>query len=101
MRPAVGTRVPQFQFRLARGLSIGPAALKHLWSVASGCEDVTVSREPTNANEERSGHRYSLWAPPHRFDLAIVEDRLRATLEARFPKGGVTLFRLDGVPRAK
>ncbi|MGN6521539.1 MAG: hypothetical protein ACTHK2_19205 [Dokdonella sp.] len=102
MRPAfANARVLQFQFRLARGLSIGPTALKHLWSAACGCGDVAVSREPTRTDEERSGHRYSLWAPPHRFDPAVVEDRLRATLEARFSKGGVMLFRLDSVPRVK
>lgn len=93
--------VPQFQFRLARGLSIGPVALKRLWSAACGCSDVTVSRELTRANEDRSGYRYSLWGPPHRFDLALVEGRLRTTLEASFPKGSVMLFRLDGVPRLK
>lgn len=102
MRAAgANARVLQFQFRLAHGLSIGSAALKHLWSAACGCGDVSVSREPTRADEERSGHRYSLWAPPHRFDPAIVEDRLRATLEARFSTGRVMLFRLDSVPRLK
>jgi hypothetical protein len=97
----MNAHVPQFQFRLARGLSIGPVALKRLWSAACGCSDVTVSREQTRPNEDRSGHRYSLWGPPNRFDLATVEARLLTTLEARFPGVRITLFRLDSVPRPK
>lgn len=97
----MNAHVPQFQFRLRHGSSIGPVALKRLWSAACGCDDVTVSREPARAASDRTGYRYSLWGPPHRFDLVAVEARLQLTLRARFPEAHVMLFRLDSVPRPK
>ncbi|HEY6941639.1 hypothetical protein [Dokdonella sp.] len=63
---------------------------------------MTVSREATRGrNEGAVGYRYSLSGPPDRFDLAAVEARLLAILEARFPGTRISLFRLDGVPRPK
>lgn len=85
-------QVPQFRFRLRHDVSIGPIALKRLWAVACGSEDVTVLREATRTVNGDSTYRYCLCAPPRVFDLARVEARLLKHLQARFPADHVRLF---------
>lgn len=92
MKPQPRAQVPHFRFRLRHDLSIGPAALKRLWSAACGDENVTVSREPTRTASGDSTYRYCLCGPPHLFDLAHVEARLRTSLQATFPADHVRLF---------
>src|ERR1700752_3732048 len=38
-RSTVSSKVPLFQFRLRNGMSIGPVALRRIWSTASGSSE--------------------------------------------------------------
>lgn len=95
MKPQPQAHVPHFWFRLRHDLSIGPAALKRLWSVACGDENVTVSREPERTTLGDSTYRYCLCGPPRLFHLARVEARLLQTLQSLFPADHVKLFRSE------
>jgi len=99
MKGTTRAQVPHFQFRLRHGVSIGPTALKRLWSAACGCDDVSVLREADRGSYGGSSYRYCLCGPPQLFDLAQVELRLQDTLQAMFPAERVLLFRLESASR--
>jgi hypothetical protein len=88
------THIPLFQFRLSSGQSIGPQALRRLWSTACRTEDVTVSREIRKVGYGRQGHVYSLCGSPKMPDLPDIEVRLRNLLQANASSATVTLTRL-------
>jgi hypothetical protein len=69
-----------FRFRLSEGQSIGPAALRKLWSTACGSNDVKVSRVASGPGYGAQSHTYSLCAPAKTANLATVEVRLRRLL---------------------
>lgn len=93
-RAATPTRVPLFQFRLRNGISIGPKALRRIWTTASGSSDVTVARELRRIGTERMDHVYSLSGPPNLLDLPTVETRLRQLLQDALTQPYIELRRL-------
>jgi hypothetical protein len=93
-RAAMQTQVPLFQFRLRNGMSIGPTALRRIWTTASGLNDVTVSRELRRIGTERTDHVYSLSGPANMFDLPMVETKLRNLLQAALIQPYIELRRL-------
>ena len=90
----MSNHIPLFQFRLSSGQSIGPRALRRLWSTACSSEDVTVSREVRKVGYGRQGHVYSLCGPARMADIANVEARLRSLLQENASSATVTLTRL-------
>jgi len=73
--------VTLFRVMLRNGQSIGPIALRRLWSTACGSDDVTVSREAREvAFGAAQSHSYSLCGSPKTANLQHVEARLRRML---------------------
>lgn len=68
--------VPLFLFRLSNGQSIGPAALRRLWSNACGTEDVVVSRQTRDSGHGAPIHTYTLSGPTN-VNVLNIEGRLR------------------------
>lgn len=68
-----------FRFTLGNDQSIGPAALKRLWSRACETPDVSVGRSQGLRSTDKP--TYSLYAPQHLADLPQIELRLRRILE--------------------
>jgi hypothetical protein len=91
---AMSDPIPLFQFRLRNGMSIGPVALRRIWSTASQSQHVTVSRELRRLGNQQSGHVYSLNGPPNLCDLSTIEIRLRNLLNDVLPEVHVVLIRL-------
>jgi hypothetical protein len=87
-------QIPLFQFRLRNGMSIGPNALKNIWSSASGSGDVTVSRELRRMGNQRSDHVYSLSGPANLLDLPSIETKLRHLLQTAMATAHIELTRL-------
>ncbi|MFC4821357.1 hypothetical protein ACFO6Q_13565 [Dokdonella ginsengisoli] len=86
---------PVFQFRLWDGHSIGPAALKRMWSAACDDEKVSVSR--TWVGTSHSGvpkYLYCLHPPSLVFNRTLAESRMILYLRARYPSMPVVLQRL-------
>jgi hypothetical protein len=81
-----------FSFRLTGAQSIGPAALRELWSAACESDNVRVSRV-SQGNGGRM-HTYSLCAPPKTANLAAIEMRLRRLLDGALPNAAITLISL-------
>lgn len=74
-------QIALFTFTLSNAESIGPAALRELWTRASGTSDVGVGRrDPHGGRRDRP--IYTLYAPQGLGDLRDVEARLRQLLEA-------------------
>lgn len=73
-------QIAMFTFTLGRDESIGPHALRRLWSQASGTGDIGVSRKEP-AEGQRNRPIYTLYAPQQLGDLRVVEARLRHMLE--------------------
>jgi len=69
-----------FRFKLGKGESIGPAALRTLWERASQCTNVSVGRQSIGADGAKP--IYSLYASQPLGDLSQVERRLLDLLEA-------------------
>jgi hypothetical protein len=65
-----------FKFSLGSGQSIGPAALRTLWSRACESNDISVSRQTYRAGSSTK-NTYLLHASPRLRDLSLVEARLR------------------------
>lgn len=80
-----------FRFRLSGGHSIGPAALRRLWSVACESDEVNVSRVTSNSGFGDIGHTYSLCGPPRILNLAAIETRLRRMLTEKLPSATINL----------
>ena len=74
-------QIALFTFTLGNNESIGPDALKALWTRATGTTNVSVSRQPpSNPNRDRPT---STWYAPQTLEnLREVELRLRRMLEA-------------------
>ena len=68
--------VPLFLFRLNNGQSIGPSALRRLWSDACGTDDVLVSRETRESGPGAPIHTYTLSGPAN-VNVLNIEGRLR------------------------
>jgi len=68
--------VPLFLFRLSNGQSIGPSALRRLWSTACGTSDVVVSRETRESGQGAPIHTYTLCGPTN-VNVMSIETRLR------------------------
>ena len=83
-----------FRFRLSDKQTIGPAALRELWSAACRSDDVKVSRVPSGAGYGDRGYAYSLWAAPNTSDLRIVETRLQQLLRETMPTATIKLTNL-------
>lgn len=76
--------VPLFKFNLGNGQSIGPSALRTLWSRACESRDVSVSRQAARTGGTRN--TYLLHASPRLKDLPSIEARLRLLMdESRLP----------------
>ena len=73
-------QIALFTFTLGSAESIGPQALRRLWSIASGTANVSVGRKETHWDK---GNRpvYTLYAPQSLGNLRDVELRLRRALE--------------------
>ena len=82
---------PIFRLRLYNGLSIGPVALKCLWSTAMGSEDVGVARD---VQTNLGATTYFVSAPTMPRDVASVEIRLRELLQRRLSAAHIQLVRL-------
>ena len=93
-RTTMSTQVPLFQFRLRNGASIGPTALRRIWTTASGSTEVTVARELRRIGTERTDHVYSLSGPANLYDLPTVETRLRDLLQDALVQTYIDLKRL-------
>jgi hypothetical protein len=83
-----------FRFRLSASQSIGPAALRKLWSTACGSKDVNVCRVTSGLGYGDTGRSYSLWAPPNTANLLTIETRLRQSLADTFPSAAINLTSL-------
>jgi hypothetical protein len=83
--------IPLFRFRLGTGQSIGPTALRRLWSTACGSDDVNVTRETRDAGYGEQSHTYSLCGPSNTANLANIEARLRRLLAATALTATITL----------
>jgi hypothetical protein len=68
--------VALFKFNLSSGQSIGPTALRTLWSRACESTDISVSRQTYRAGSNTK-NTYLLHASPRLKDLSLVEARLR------------------------
>ncbi|MGA9421087.1 MAG: hypothetical protein WBW61_01930 [Rhodanobacteraceae bacterium] len=87
-------RVSLFNLRFSDGRTIGPEALRRLWSEACGSRDVAVSRT-TFESAGRPGHRiYTLSGPRSMAGLDAVELRLRTLMRDRVAGSVVKLTRL-------
>jgi len=69
-----------FQFRLSSSQSIGPRALRRLWSRACQSADVSVQREIRTLGFGKSVPTYALCGPSRLDDLPVIEARLRHLL---------------------
>ncbi|MBO9664015.1 hypothetical protein [Dokdonella sp.] len=86
---------PVFQFRLWDGHSIGPDALKRMWSAACDHEKVVVSRTWVGTNHSGNPeYLYSLYPPTLVFNRTLAESRMVLFLRARYPSMPVVLQRL-------
>jgi len=73
-------QIALFTFTLGNTESIGPAALRALWTRAAGISDVSVSRKaPDGSHRDRP--TYMLYAPQSLGNLRDVELRMRRLLE--------------------
>lgn len=70
-----------FVLRLGLGQSIGPIALRSIWTTACDSPDVGVSRRTQNDAGYGIRPCYGLWAG-HDFNRISTERRLRAMLDA-------------------
>jgi len=61
---------------LSNGQSIGPSALRNLWSTACGTDDVVVSRNTREAANSAPVHTYTLCGPASA-NVLNIESRLR------------------------
>jgi len=75
----VSRHIPLFSFRLIDGQSIGPNALRTLWSTACGTDDVAVSRKTREAANSAPIHTYTLCGPASA-NVSNIETRLRRLL---------------------
>jgi hypothetical protein len=82
--------VPLFLFRLSNGQSIGPSALRRLWSTACGTDDVVVSRETREGGHGAPIHTYTLCGPASA-NLPNIEARLRRLLAETALTATITL----------
>lgn len=86
--------IPLFNLRLGDGRTIGPKALRRIWSEASGSQDVEVSRT-TFHSVGRPDHRlYTLSGPRSMHGLDAIESRLRSLMRERTAGSMMTLTRL-------
>lgn len=83
-----------FRFRLGKGQSIGPSALRKLWVEACGSEDVSVSRVTSNFGTGSEEHTYSLCGSPIIGNLAMVEARMQTLLAKLSPTAAIRLTSL-------
>ena len=73
-------QIAMFTFTLGTTESIGPTALRALWTRATGTGNVSVGRRsPLGGFRDRP--TYTLYAPQQLADLRMVEARLRQMLE--------------------
>jgi hypothetical protein len=82
-----------FHLRLNKGQSIGPSALRKLWSTACGSDDVSVSRTTYGSDYGGAGNTYSLYGPPGIANLQGIETRLRQIF-AEMSSGTISLTSL-------
>ena len=82
-------QIALFSFRLGGGQSIGPAALRRLWSFACESDNVRVSRTPPTQGGRV--HTYALCASPKTANLPAIEMRLRRLLEESLPNAAISL----------
>jgi hypothetical protein len=94
LQPYMSNHVVMFRFRLSDRQTIGPAALRELWSAACCSNDVKVSRVASGASYGDRGYAYSLWAAPNTPDLRIVETRLQRLLVETMPTATIKLTNL-------
>ena len=73
-------QIAMFTFTLGNTESIGPAALRTLWTRATGIANVSVSRKSPHGSY-RDRPTYMLYAPQSLGNLRDVELRLRKLLE--------------------
>jgi hypothetical protein len=87
----MANHVPLFRFRLSNGQSIGPLALRRLWSSACGSDDINVTRETRDAGHGTQSHTYSLCGPAKIANLPTIEARLRRLLDEMALTATITL----------
>lgn len=81
--------VALFKFHLSSGQSIGPSALRTLWSRACHSPDISVSRQ-THRNGFNAKDTYLLHGSPRLKDLPQVEARLRSLMSESGLAGTLT-----------
>lgn len=86
--------LPIFRLSLRNGASIGPALLKRLWALATGSEQVSVSRDTARPSHASVHDMYIVSAPSVPGDVATVETNLRRLLQERLLAAHVELTRL-------
>jgi hypothetical protein len=85
--------IAHFQFCLPLGAGIGPSPLRGIWSEASGCDEVGISRA---AQWRSPGFVYTLSAPANMDNPAAVEEKLRLLLSAHLGGELRAFARLSG-----
>jgi len=90
----VKSMVPIFRLRLRNGASIGPTLLKRLWSLAAGCEDVSVARDAVRPGHASIHHTYVVSAHSAPADVATVESNLRRLLQDQLSSAHIEVTRL-------
>jgi hypothetical protein len=90
-RQGMSHQIALFRFRLSKGQSIGPSALRKLWSDACGSKDVDVSRESSDYGSGDRGFTYSLCGSPRTPNMHDVERRLRSSLAVALPGATINL----------
>ena len=73
-------QIAMFTFTLGNTESIGPVALRALWTQATGSANVSVARKPPMGGF-RDRPTYTLYAPQSLANLREVESRLRKLFE--------------------
>lgn len=68
-----------FKLHLVAGQSIGPEALRALWSRACQCPDISVGRQ-TRRTAHGMKDVYSLSGSPRMKDQPLIESRLKMLL---------------------
>jgi hypothetical protein len=86
--------IPLYLCRLSRGRSIGPSALRKLWSIACGSDDVRVRRVATETPGDELDCLYSFSGPSSKANSPLVEARLRQLLTEMSPTAAIRLTSL-------
>ncbi len=83
-----------FRFRLGKGQSISPSALRAMWAEACRSDDVSVSRSTSDSGYGEETFTYSLLGSPKVLNLAEIELRMQKLLAKLSPTATIRLTSL-------